>query len=94
MALSFIVMIYAVNLAMVSAPVGMQWLLITYAIQTWGELALSPNWFISFFTLWSQEIHGANVWFMVPGQCNWRSNGWTAWWRGIRWRVGNHISSL
>ena len=42
MALSFIVMIYAVRLAMVSAPVGMQWLLITYAIQTWGELALSP----------------------------------------------------
>ena len=28
MALSFIVMVYAVKLAMVSAPVGMQWLLI------------------------------------------------------------------
>ena len=42
MALSFVVMIYAVNLAMEVSPVGMQWLIITYLLQTWGELALSP----------------------------------------------------
>ena len=42
MAISFIVMVYAVQLAMVSAPVGMRWLLLTYLLQTFGELALSP----------------------------------------------------
>ncbi len=42
MALSFIVMLYAVELALVSSPVGMRWLIITYLLQTWGELALSP----------------------------------------------------
>jgi POT family proton-dependent oligopeptide transporter len=42
MALSFIVMLYAVELALVSSPVNMRWLILTYLIQTWGELALSP----------------------------------------------------
>ena len=39
MAISFLVMIAAVELALVSAPVGMQWLIITYLLHTWGELA-------------------------------------------------------
>ena len=42
MAISFVVMIYAVQLAIESSPVGIQWLLLTYLLQTWGELALSP----------------------------------------------------
>ena len=42
MAMSFMVMLYAVDLAIVSSPVGMRWLIITYLLQTWGELALSP----------------------------------------------------
>ncbi len=42
MAISFMVMLYAVDLAIVSSPVGMRWLVITYLLQTWGELALSP----------------------------------------------------
>ena len=42
MALSFFIMIIAVNIAIESSPVGMQWLLLTYLFQTWGELALSP----------------------------------------------------
>ena len=42
MAISFMVMLYAVELAIVSSPVGMRWLIITYLLQTWGELALSP----------------------------------------------------
>ena len=42
MAMSFMVMLYAVDLALVSSPVGMRWLIITYLLQTWGELALSP----------------------------------------------------
>ena len=35
-------MLYAVELALVSSPVNMRWLILTYLIQTWGELALSP----------------------------------------------------
>ena len=42
MAISFMVMLYAVDLAMVSSPVGMRWLIVTYLLQTWGELTLSP----------------------------------------------------
>jgi len=42
MAISFMVMLYAVELAIVSSPVGMRWLIITYLLQTWGELTLSP----------------------------------------------------
>jgi len=42
MAISFMVMLYAVDLAIVSSPVGMRWLIITYLLQTWGELTLSP----------------------------------------------------
>ena len=41
MAISFLVMIAAVELALVST-VGMQWLIITYLLHTWGGLALSP----------------------------------------------------
>ena len=43
MALSFFVMIIAVNLAIESSPVGMQWLLLTYLFQTWGELAFCES---------------------------------------------------
>ena len=42
MCLSFILMVYAVNAAMQYGQVGIQWLLITYLLHTWGELALSP----------------------------------------------------
>jgi len=42
MAISFMVMLYAVDLAIVSSPVGMRWLVVTYLLQTWGELTLSP----------------------------------------------------
>ena len=42
MSISFIVMIYAVEAAMIYGQVGIQWLLITYLLHTWGELALSP----------------------------------------------------
>ena len=67
MALSFIVMIYAVNLAMVSAPVGMQWLLITYAIQTWGELALSPIGLADFSKYSPKRYMGQmfGLWFLA-----------------------------
>lgn len=35
-------MLAAVALAMETAPIGMRWLLLTYLLQTWGELTLSP----------------------------------------------------
>ena len=67
MALSFIVMIYAVRLAMVSAPVGVQWLLITYAIQTWGELALSPIGLAAFSKYSPKRYMGQmfGLWFLA-----------------------------
>ena len=42
MCLSFVLMIYAVEAAMQYQKVGIQWLLITYLLHTWGELAISP----------------------------------------------------
>ena len=42
MALGFIIMLLAVDYALVSSPVGVQWLLLTYLLHTFGELALSP----------------------------------------------------
>jgi POT family proton-dependent oligopeptide transporter len=42
MALGFIIMLLAVEYALVSSPVGVQWLLLTYLLHTFGELALSP----------------------------------------------------
>ena len=51
MAISFVVMLYAVQLAMqIEGPVGMQWLILTYLLQTWGELALSPIGLSAFST--------------------------------------------
>ena len=67
MALSFIVMVYAVKLAMVSAPVGMQWLLITYLLQTWGELALSPIGLSAFSKYSPKKYMGQmfGLWFLA-----------------------------
>lgn len=67
MALSFIVMVYAVKLAMVSAPVGMQWLLITYLLQTWGELALSPIGLSAFSKYSPKRYMGQmfGLWFLA-----------------------------
>ena len=42
MALGFIIMLFAVEYALVSSLVGVQWLLLTYLLHTFGELALSP----------------------------------------------------
>ena len=41
MGLGFIVMLYAVEYTLISAPVGVQWLLLTYLLHTFGELVLS-----------------------------------------------------
>ncbi len=67
MALSFIVMVYAVKLAMVYAPVGMQWLLITYLLQTWGELALSPIGLSAFSRYSPKRYMGQmfGLWFLA-----------------------------
>ena len=67
MALSFIVMVYAVKLAMGSAPVGMRWLLITYLLQTWGELALSPIGLSAFSKYSPKRYMGQmfGLWFLA-----------------------------
>jgi POT family proton-dependent oligopeptide transporter len=67
MALSFIVMVYAVKLAMISAPVGMRWLLITYLLQTWGELALSPIGLSAFSKYSPKRYMGQmfGLWFLA-----------------------------
>jgi POT family proton-dependent oligopeptide transporter len=67
MALSFFVMIIAVNLAIESSPVGMQWLLLTYLFQTWGELALSPIGLSAFSRYGPKRYMGQmfGLWFLA-----------------------------
>ena len=67
MAISFMVMVYAVQLAMVSAPVGMKWLLLTYLLQTFGELALSPIGLSAFSKYSPKRYMGQmfGLWFLA-----------------------------
>ena len=67
MALSFLVMIVAVNIALESSPVGMQWLLLTYLFQTWGELALSPIGLSAFSRYGPKRYMGQmfGLWFLA-----------------------------
>ena len=67
MALSFFIMIIAVNLAIESSPVGMQWLLLTYLFQTWGELALSPIGLSAFSRYGPKRYMGQmfGLWFLA-----------------------------
>jgi POT family proton-dependent oligopeptide transporter len=67
MALSFLVMIIAVDLALKSSPVGMQWLVLTYLFQTWGELALSPIGLSAFSRYGPKRYMGQmfGLWFLA-----------------------------
>ena len=67
MALSFLIMIVAVNIALESSPVGMQWLLLTYLFQTWGELALSPIGLSAFSRYGPKRYIGQmfGLWFLA-----------------------------
>ena len=67
MALSFFIMIIAVNVAIESSPVGMQWLLLTYLFQTWGELALSPIGLSAFSRYGPKRYMGQmfGLWFLA-----------------------------
>ena len=67
MALSFFIMIIAVNIAIESSPVGMQWLLLTYLFQTWGELALSPIGLSAFSRYGPKRYMGQmfGLWFLA-----------------------------
>ena len=67
MALSFFIMIIAVNIAIESSPVGMQWLLLTYLFQTWGELALSPIGLSAFSRYGPKRFMGQmfGLWFLA-----------------------------
>ena len=67
MALSFLIMIIAVEVALESSPVGMQWLLLTYLFQTWGELALSPIGLSAFSRYGPKRYMGQmfGLWFLA-----------------------------
>ena len=67
MALSFLIMIVAVNIAIEASPVGMQWLLLTYLFQTWGELALSPIGLSAFSRYGPKRYMGQmfGLWFLA-----------------------------
>ena len=67
MGLGFIVMLYAVDYAMVSAPVGVQWLLVTYLLHTFGELALSPVGLSAFSRYSPKKYLGQmmGLWFLA-----------------------------
>jgi len=67
MAISFIVMVYAAGLAMENAPIGMQWLVITYLLHTWGELALSPIGLSAFSRYAPKKYIGQmfGLWFLA-----------------------------
>ena len=84
MGLGFIVMLYAVQYAMVEAPVGVQWLLLTYLLHTFGELALSPVGLSAFSRYSPKKYLRANDGPVVFGIFSWRSTCWIVWWRGNR----------
>ena len=67
MALSFVLMLYAVDAAMMNQTVGIQWLLITYLLHTWGELALSPIGLSAFSRYAPKKYAGQmfGLWFMA-----------------------------
>jgi POT family proton-dependent oligopeptide transporter len=67
MAISFIVMLGAVALAMETAPIGMRWLLLTYLLQTWGELTLSPIGLSAFSRYSPKKYVGQmfGLWFLA-----------------------------
>ena len=67
MAISFVIMLIAVKVAMQTAPVGMQWLIITYLLHTWGELALSPIGLSAFSRYSPKKYIGQmfGLWFLA-----------------------------
>ena len=67
MALGFIVMIFAVKFALVSSPVGVQWLLLTYLLHTFGELTLSPVGLSAFSKYSPKRYLGQmmGIWFLA-----------------------------
>ena len=67
MAISFMIMLGAVALAMESAPIGMRWLLLTYLLQTWGELTLSPIGLSAFSRYAPKKYVGQmfGLWFLA-----------------------------
>ena len=67
MGIGFIVMLYAVEYALISAPVGVQWLLLTYLLHTFGELVLSPVGLSAFSRYSPKKYLGQmmGLWFLA-----------------------------
>ena len=60
-------MILAVKYALASSPVGVQWLLLTYLLHSFGELTLSPVG-LSAFSKYSPKIYLGQmmgIWFLA-----------------------------
>ena len=67
MAFSFVVMLYAVGLALQQELVSVRWLLLTYLLHTWGELALSPIGLSAFSRYSPKKYVGQmfGLWFLA-----------------------------
>jgi POT family proton-dependent oligopeptide transporter len=67
MALSFVVMLFAVGLALEQELVSVRWLLLTYLLHTWGELALSPIGLSAFSRYSPKKYVGQmfGLWFLA-----------------------------
>ena len=67
MALGFIVMVFAVNLATKTGSAHVQWLLITYLLHTFGELTISPVGLSAFSKYSPKKYMGQmmGVWFLA-----------------------------
>ena len=67
MALSFVVMLVAVGLALDQEVVSVKWLLLTYLLHTWGELALSPIGLSAFSRYSPKKYVGQmfGLWFLA-----------------------------
>ena len=67
MAGGFFIILYAVKLALVTSSVGVQWLLITYLLHTFGELTLSPVGLSAFSKYSPKKYLGQmmGIWFLA-----------------------------
>lgn len=67
MAGGFVVILYAVKYALISSPVGVQWILITYLLHTFGELTLSPVGLSAFSKYSPKKYLGQmmGIWFLA-----------------------------
>ena len=92
MAISFVVMLFAVELAMETAPCWDAMADINLFTTNMGRADLVPHWFGCFFQILPQTIHWSNVWPLVFSLSYWRGFGRSSGRRCIGCRPGKHLS--